>query len=295
VPRSRAARAHDVKLADFRAYRSAVESWQFFEDAWHDVDDARSTSSVAARDYDPIVAMVVAALSLTLMEYWGGIVALRQILVWCDRGVAPEHGLEAYLKAIGYWDLTKLAYWCAARVLGYAVIPAIVLRVRGQRLADQNLATKGIGKHAFIYLTFYLVALKAIIEVSATPEFATYYPFYDLANRSWSDLLAWEAMYAAHFFAIEFFFRGYLLESCRKSFGTRAIFISAVPYVMVHFGKPMLETLAALLAGIGLGALAMTTRSIWLGFGLHVAVAITMDLASLLRTRGLPTEWLPPY
>jgi membrane protease YdiL (CAAX protease family) len=54
-----------------------------------------------------------------------------------------------------------------------------------------------------------------------------------------------------------------------------------VPYCMIHFGKPMAETLAAIVAGIILGLMSLKTRSIWFGACLHVAVAMSMDFLSL--------------
>ena len=43
-----------------------------------------------------------------------------------------------------------------------------------------------------------------------------------------------------------------------------------------------------------LGTLAMKTRSIWSGFFVHVAVAISMDLAAMMKTIGLPSSFWPP-
>jgi membrane protease YdiL (CAAX protease family) len=54
-----------------------------------------------------------------------------------------------------------------------------------------------------------------------------------------------------------------------------------VPYCMIHFGKPMAETFAAIAAGIILGLMSLKTRSIWFGACLHVAVAMSMDFLSL--------------
>jgi membrane protease YdiL (CAAX protease family) len=62
---------------------------------------------------------------------------------------------------------------------------------------------------------------------------------------------------------------------------------------MIHFGKPWMEVLAAVVAGIVLGTLAMKTRSIWNGFFIHVSVALSMDLAALLQTGPLPGSWWP--
>jgi hypothetical protein len=48
----------------------------------------------------------------------------------------------------------------------------------------------------------------------------------------------------------------------------------------------MPEALAAIVGGIVLGTLSLKTRSIWLGAALHIAIAGTMDVASLWH-RGL--------
>jgi membrane protease YdiL (CAAX protease family) len=64
-----------------------------------------------------------------------------------------------------------------------------------------------------------------------------------------------------------------------------------VPYCMIHFGKPFLEALAAIAAGIVLGTLALKTRSIWCGVLIHVSVAISMDVAALVQ-RG-EILWTP--
>jgi membrane protease YdiL (CAAX protease family) len=95
----------------------------------------------------------------------------------------------------------------------------------------------------------------------------------------------WEALYAAQFLALEFFFRGFLLQGLRRALGANAIFVMLVPYCMIHFGKPLPETLGAIGAGLILGTLAMRTRSIWGGVLIHVGVATTMDVLAL---RGCP-------
>ncbi len=54
-----------------------------------------------------------------------------------------------------------------------------------------------------------------------------------------------------------------------------------VPYVMIHFRKPMFETVGAVIAGSVLGVLSLRTGSIWGGFLIHIAVAISMDVAAM--------------
>ena len=41
------------------------------------------------------------------------------------------------------------------------------------------------------------------------------YPFYKHAGDSWADFLGWESVYILQFFALEFFFRGFLLHGLK--------------------------------------------------------------------------------
>jgi len=59
-----------------------------------------------------------------------------------------------------------------------------------------------------------------------------------------------------------------------------------IPYCMIHFQKPLLETFGAIVAGLILGLLALRTRSIWGGATIHVAVATSMDVAALIQRTG---------
>ena len=72
-----------------------------------------------------------------------------------------------------------------------------------------------------------------------------------------------------------------MLHGIKKRFGFYSIWIMMIPYMMIHFQKPMPETIGAIFAGIILGTLSLKSRSIWLGVAIHYSVAITMDLAAL--------------
>jgi membrane protease YdiL (CAAX protease family) len=78
-----------------------------------------------------------------------------------------------------------------------------------------------------------------------------------------------------------------MLKGLEKSFGAGAVFVMIVPYCMIHYGKPMPETIGAIGAGIILGTLAMRSRSIWGGVVVHCAVAISMDLLALQHCPGM--------
>ena len=83
-----------------------------------------------------------------------------------------------------------------------------------------------------------------MLVVSRQPDFGTYYPFYKRASRSWFDFLVLGRMYFAQFFALEMFFRGFWLGALRRASGRAPSSSMAVPYCMIHFGKPYLEATA---------------------------------------------------
>ncbi len=280
---------------------------RFFLETWREVD-AEAAAARARRaelglgyDYRPFVAYAVAAVVLTFQEYFGDRATLNLLMQrgWViDWGGGPRGAATHHLHLMKPWmwaqsarwdELAGLAYWSFTRSFGYFVVPALVLLSwRGERLRDYGVRTRGFLAHAWIYALFFGIVLVAVVIVSQTGEFANYYPFYRLANRSWRDFFLWEALYATQFLTLEFFFRGFLLFSARQAMGAPVIMAMVVPYCMIHFGKPWAEALAAILAGTVLGTLSLKTRSIWSGFLIHVTVAVSMDLAALLQTRGLP-------
>jgi membrane protease YdiL (CAAX protease family) len=54
-----------------------------------------------------------------------------------------------------------------------------------------------------------------------------------------------------------------------------------IPYAMIHFGKPVPEAFAAIVAGSLLGYFALRSRSFLWGAALHWSVAITMDIFAI--------------
>ena len=218
-------------------------------------------------DWRVVSVLVTVAVVLTLQEYFG------------DRGT--------YYKWFGvprgdrYGELKAFAWWAGWRVGGYVLIPLVVMALMRERILDFNLRLRGFLEHLPLYLFMFAVFFPVLYAASHTASFQHTYPFYKLANRSWFDFVAWELLYVAQFFALEFFFRGYILHGLRHRFGAASVLVMMVPYCMIHYGKPLPETLGAVGAGILLGTVAMRTRSIWGGVLIHVAVAVSMDSLSL--------------
>lgn len=272
--------------------------WLFFRDTWRELDEdaQKHRGELLAQgktDFRPIVALVLVAVILTMQEYYGG----RNFY---DQGVRPwimAHATSTRrVLFIARWDeFMSYGWWAGTRVFGYLLPFAVWKAVfRHDSLLDLGLRGRGFFKHAWIYGLFLVVVLPAMWLVSHQPDFGNYYPFYKQSSRSWFDFLLWELCYFAQFFALEMFFRGFWLGALRRSFGSGAIFAMAVPYCMIHYGKPYLEANGAIVAGIALGSLSMRTKSIYQGFLVHITVAGLMDWLALAHRHALPKIFWPP-
>jgi membrane protease YdiL (CAAX protease family) len=273
--------------------------WWFFRDTWKELDDDATRWRVRLNeegrtDFRPFVALAMCAVILTLQEYYGGRIyfeeAIRPIVARLD----VKH--PKLFRLAKYDELYGFGWWVATRVFGYVVVPFSVWKAcfRRDSLLDMGLRTRGFFKHAWIYGLFLVIVLPLLLAVSRQPDFGAYYPFYKGCSRSFYDYLLWEGMYFVQFFALEMFFRGFWLGALRRSFGSGAIFAMAVPYCMIHYGKPFLEANGAIVAGIALGSLSMKTKSIYQGFLVHITVAGLMDWLALWHRHALPTVFWPP-
>ncbi len=265
--------------------------WLFFRGTWRELDEEslRLRAEVHAKgrmDHRPFIALVLVALILTMQEYYGGRQYFESTISPLLTRLDAKHPGMQFGK---YDDLYGFSWWAGTRVFGYVLpFPLWKLFFPKDSLLDLGLRTKGFFDHAWIYGLFLAFVLPAMLVVAKSPDFGTYYPFYKLSSRSWFDFLVWEAMYFAQFFALEMFFRGFWLGALRRSFGSGAIFVMAVPYCMIHYGKPYLEACGAIVAGIALGSLSMKTKSIYQGFLVHVTVAALMDWLALRHRKATP-------
>lgn len=179
----------------------------------------------------------------------------------------------------------QLLWWSIVQVGGYLVLPLLTARlVLGDRVGDYGVGrppTRGAG----IYVLAYFAFVPVVVLASFTQPFQERYPFYDLAvgESIWPYLAGWWVLYALQFAALEWFFRGFMVGALKPVLGYLAVPLMVVPYFLIHLQKPALEAAGAIVAGMALGTLALKTRTIWWGAVLHVAVALTMDVASLVH------------
>lgn len=238
------------------------------EDQRHDFLRSEKGNRV---DWEVIAVLLTTALILTLLRY-----------AFADGG-----GREWLLdpESAG-GELARHGNWAILQIVAHAIAPLLVIRLLRERgLRDYGIGFRGVLPSWWVCVVMYLVMLPCVLYVSADASFQRTYPFYRLhaGEPLWPKFVVWEIVYGVQFFALEFFFRGFLLHGTKRRFGAYSILVMTVPYCMVHFDKPLPETLGSIVAGVALGFLSLKSKSIWPGAAVHIAVAWTMDAAALFQ------------
>ena len=78
---------------------------------------------------------------------------------------------------------------------------------------------------------------------------------------------------------------GFVLFGTARVFGPHAIFIQAVPFALLHVGKPPIELLLSLIGGVVLGLLVWCCRSFWIAVPIHAVQMLALDFWCSLRIR----------
>lgn len=94
--------------------------------------------------------------------------------------------------------------------------------------------------------------------------------------------LVFEFFYLVSFFSVELLFRGFMVYSLKKYLGDYVVLPMVVAYAVLHFGKPIGETLGSIGGGCILGVLALKTNNIYGGIFIHIGVAFLMEIAAFL-------------
>jgi membrane protease YdiL (CAAX protease family) len=241
----------------------------------------RPGSAAPRLDRRTVVVFAVAVVLLVVFEYWG--------LPSSFQGTSLHTGLA---DALGegyrpYFDLLPYQYWGVSSVVLRVLLPlAVVALVLRESPRDWGWRFPRDWHHIWPYVVFLAVMVPVLFGASALGSFQRKYPFYEQAVLGGWHFWGWQLFYGLQILGVEAFFRGFLLFGLYPRLGWNAIPVMVIPYVMIHFGKPMPETFAAIVAGTMLGYLALRSRSFLWGALLHWSVAITMDAFVIGREIG---------
>ena len=224
----------------------------YFRRLWSDTRQILSTNT------DLLVIAVITALVLCIGRYHYLPIA----------GVSPE------------WRQVIIKLFRGAVILALPLLSVLALRIPLRELGF------GWGKPKTwlrdIGLLF-VIMLPVVFIVAHQPVFRRVYPYFRIARLGFGYFLISLGIHLVYLFCWEFLFRGYLLFGFKRKVGaTAAIAISTIPFVLMHFGKPVPELYGSIIAGIALGIVAVRARSFIPCVILHFAVTSTLDIAAVL-------------
>jgi membrane protease YdiL (CAAX protease family) len=135
-------------------------------------------------------------------------------------------------------------------------------------------------------LIFFAIMIPFVVFAVFQGDFSRTYPLAQVAEKSITWFIIWEIFHLIHMFGWEFLNRGFLLFGLEKIMGRWAILATAVPFALLHLGKPELEAYGSFIAAIALGWVALRTRSFLPGVFLHWSVALIMDILAVVMSGG---------
>lgn len=195
------------------------------------------------------------------------------------RFISPEYRIEVWRDAN---ELRQTLFYLGGALLLWLIV---------DRRRRSFYGMKAVRVRPF--LAFLVLAAPVIVAASFLPEFRRSYPavsppepisFWGSNTRA---LIAFEALYLFAYIAIEFFFRGLMVDGMRRWIGPSAILPMAAVYVALHFGKPVPETVSSLFGGMLLGIITYRTGSVAGGIIAHVGIAAMMELAGAAQRYGI--------
>jgi membrane protease YdiL (CAAX protease family) len=186
------------------------------------------------------------------------------------------------------YELYQYLYWFGSEfVLFFLLLIPVIIFLHRKPLRDFGIT---LGDWRFgirVSMLFYAVMLPILWVASASPAFQQVYPHSQIVRGDWTLFLIYEGAFILYFIGWEFIWRGYMLFGLLPHTGASvAVLAQMIPFVILHYGKPMPETFGAIAAGIALGALSLRTRSFWYAVLIHWSVMLTIDLLATLRFRS---------
>jgi len=170
-------------------------------------------------------------------------------------------------------------YFFFSTFLLLGVVPALVVKlVLRERLADYGVRLGNRDRTVRSSLLLAPLIVLAAYLSSGNAAMAAEYPLNKSAGSSAATFGLHALTYAFFYIGWEFHFRGFMQSGLRESLGdVNALLIQVMASVLVHIGKPDVETFAAIGGGLLWGILALRTRSLLSGLFQHFLLGLAVD------------------
>jgi len=198
-------------------------------------------------------------------------------------------------------ELLKILWLHCSAFFLWFLIPLLLIwlvlkenpRNFGLRIGDYKF---GLG----FFLLGVFVMILPLYFTGSNPDFLREYPLTSYARKSPAWFGLWSLIYLIYYVGFEFLFRGFILFGLKDKFGIwGAILFETGLSTIVHIGmtahqisgvlvvgKPEMETISAVFAGVIFGLVALRTRSIFYPLLLHWFIGVFTDFSCILHSGG---------
>jgi membrane protease YdiL (CAAX protease family) len=195
----------------------------------------------------------------------------KRVFRGVDLNLFATVSISTLVLVLDYYYPLSLNFPASSELVYYLLIPLAAGFLLFRRKPSDYGIRIGRWRAALLLTVICLVAMAALVYwTSHMDQFRAYY---HIASIDWSDLLLETALYM---FTWEFLFRGYMLFGLEESIGRNAIFVQSIPFVLLHLGKPFLETLSCIPSGFIFGYISYRTRSFLPCFVIHFGISVLM-------------------
>lgn len=189
-----------------------------------------------------------------------------------------------------YFDYGELeefsAYflWFIGDFVLFFIIPLLIIKFlfkEKTKFYGFQLENKKVG--IFFIIISILIITPILIFISIIFKINDFSPLKDIPTLK-NDYFSFYIISLLLFlFAWEFIWRGFMLFGLEKKFGIYSIFIQMIPFVILHNGKPIIETFSSIFGALFLGYLAIRTRSFIYGFFIHSYLIVFLEIYFYLK------------
>jgi membrane protease YdiL (CAAX protease family) len=121
------------------------------------------------------------------------------------------------------------------------------------------------------YVVIFLVIVIPILYVSS--DMSSVQGYYR-SGRNF-DLLKYALQMGVYMLGWEFLFRGFMLFGLQEKFKEGSIIIQMIPFVLLHIGKPEIESISTIFTGLLWGYICYRGKSFWPAYIMHMVVNVS--------------------
>ena len=161
-------------------------------------------------------------------------------------------------------------FWLSSFIY-FGLLPILVIAI----LLRKNPIDFGLrfGNYRFWIPWVVLFLIVAVPILYFTSDMSSVQGYYR-SHRNF-DFLTYAWQIGIYMLGWEFLFRGFMLFGLKDRFKEGSILIQMIPFVLLHFGKPEIETISTIFTGVLWGWICYRGNSFWPAFIMHMVVNLS--------------------